>query len=189
MERRMAKTEIRVAGFGGQGVILCAMIIGKAASIYGGRHATLIQSFGPEARGSACSAQVTLDDRSVDYPYVRLADILVVMSPDAHKLFASQVKPGGLILYESDLVQVGEPGNGIRAAGVPAGRLAEELGRRMIMNIVMAGFFTRVAGVLSREAMEKAVRKSVPAGTEDVNIMAFNKGFAFGEGVAKAVKA
>lgn len=184
----MAKTELRVAGFGGQGVILCAMIIGKAASIHAGRHATLIQSFGPEARGSACSAQVTIADQSVDYPYVKLADILVVMSPDAFKVFGPQVKPGGLILYESDLVNVGEPVNGIRTAGVPAGRFAEELGRRMIMNIVMAGFFTRVADVLPREAMEKAVRDSVPKGTEDVNLMAFAKGYDYGGKYAKAVE-
>ncbi|MFH0908560.1 MAG: 2-oxoacid:acceptor oxidoreductase family protein [bacterium] len=185
----MPKTELRVAGFGGQGVILSAMIIGKAASIYGGKHATLIQSFGPEARGSACSAQVTIDDHAVAYPYVNMADILVVMSPDACKLFLPLVRPGGLMLFESDLVRPGEFGNGIRTVGVPAGKFAEELGRRMIMNIVMVGFFARVTQLLPREAFEQAVRDSVPRGTEDVNLMAFKKGFEYGNEVAGAAKA
>jgi len=185
----MPKTEIRVAGFGGQGVILNAMIIGKAASIYGGKHATLIQSFGPEARGSACSAQVTIDDRAVAYPYVKKSDMLVVMSPDAYKLFAPQVKDGGLILFESDLVRPGEAQGGLRHVGIPAGRFAEEIGRRMIMNIVMVGFFARVTQLLAREAFEQAVRDSVPRGTEEVNLMAFKKGFDYGNEAAGAVKA
>ena len=185
----MPKTELRVAGFGGQGVILNAMIIGKAASIYGGKHATLIQSFGPEARGSACSAQVTIDDRAVAYPYVKKSDLLVVMSPDAYKVFAPQVKDGGLILFESDLVHPVDTGEDIRTVGIPAGRFAEELGRRMIMNIVMVGFFARVTQMLPRKAFEDAVRDSVPRGTEEVNLMAFKKGFDYGGEVAGAVKA
>jgi 2-oxoglutarate ferredoxin oxidoreductase subunit gamma len=181
----MHRTEIRVAGFGGQGVILCAMIIGKAASIYGGRHATLVQSFGPEARGSACSAQVTVDDHLVDYPYVKQPDILIVMSPDAYKQFGTGVKPGGLMLYESDLITSVSAGD-VRAYGVPATRFAEELGRRMIMNIVMVGFFTGVTGLIDSIAVEKAVRDSVPKGTEDLNLKAFQKGFEFGREQAAA---
>lgn len=182
----MAKTEMRVAGFGGQGVILCGMIIGRAASIHDKRHATLIQAFGPEARGSACSAQVTIADDMVAYPYVKQPDLLIVMSPDAYKIFEPQVKPRGLILYESELVKLSPPRDGIRSFGVPAGRFAEEIGRRMIMNIVMAGFFTSTTGLIRREAMEQAVRDSVPKGTEDVNLAAFNKGFEFGAETLKA---
>jgi 2-oxoglutarate ferredoxin oxidoreductase subunit gamma len=176
----MAKTEMRVAGFGGQGVILCGMIIGRAASIYDGRHATLIQAFGPEARGSACSAQVTIADEVVAYPYVKHPDLLIVMSPDAYKVFAPQVKPGGMILYERDMIATGPARDGIRMLGVPAGRFAEEIGRRMIMNIVMAGFFASVTGLVTRDAIEKAVRDSVPKGTEEVNLAAFQKGFEYG---------
>src|SRR5512139_3249731 len=102
MEAPMAKTEIRIGGLGGQGVILCGMIIGKAASIYDGKHATLIQAFGPEARGSACSAQVTVADGPIGYPYVKRPDVLILMSPDAYKQFAPSLKPGGMMLYEED---------------------------------------------------------------------------------------
>src|SRR5512137_2103393 len=98
----MDKTEIRVGGLGGQGVILCGQIIGKAASIHDGKHATLIQAFGPEARGSACSAQLTVADEVIGYPYVRRPDVLVLMSRDAYTQFIPQLKPGGTLLYENE---------------------------------------------------------------------------------------
>jgi 2-oxoglutarate ferredoxin oxidoreductase subunit gamma len=157
------------------------MIIGKAASIFDGKHATLIQAFGPEARGSAASAQVTLADEPIGYPYVRKPDVLVVMSPDAYSTFVPTLKEGGLLLYESELVT---PNNhlpaGARALGVPATRLAEELGRRLVMNIVMVGFFTATTQLVSYEAARKAVLDSVPKGTEELNLKAFEAGYAYG---------
>ena len=177
----MNKTEIRVGGLGGQGVILCGMIIGKAASIFDGKHATLIQAFGPEARGSACSAQVTVADEAIGYPYVKSPDVLIVMSPDAYSQFAPQVKPGGMLLYEKELITLDDrlPA-GVKALGIPATRFAEELGRRLVLNIVMTGFFAGVTGVVSFEAVEKAVKSSVPKGTEDLNLRAFRKGYEYG---------
>ena len=177
----MARTEIRVSGLGGQGVILCATIIGKAAAIYDGRHATMIQSFGPEARGSACSAQVTIADEPVAYPYVTRPDVLVTMSPDAYEQFASQLKPGGILLYESELVTPGAKlPAGARLHGIPATRYAEELGRKLVLNIVMVGFFAGQTGVISREAVEKAVLDSVPRGTEELNMRAMVRGYEQG---------
>lgn len=177
----MAKTEIRVGGLGGQGVILCGHIIGKAASIYDNKFATLIQAFGPEARGSACSAQVLVADEVIGYPYVKNPDILVLMSQDAYSQFIGQLKPDGLVLYEQELVNLDErlPA-GARALGIPATRFAEELGRRLVLNIVMAGFFAGVTGLVSAEAIEKAVLSSVPKGTEDLNMRALRRGFEFG---------
>lgn len=178
----MAKTQIRVGGLGGQGVILCASIIGKAASIFEGKHATLIQAFGPEARGSACSAQVTVSSDLIGYPYVKQADILVLMSQDAFNQFAPTLCPGGMILFEEELVdpsKVSLP-EGTKTFAIPATRFAEELGRRLVLNIVMVGFFAGVTGLLSFEAVEKAVRDSVPKGTEDLNLKALRKGYEFG---------
>jgi len=175
------KAEIRVGGLGGQGVILCGMIIGRAASIHDGKHATLIQSFGPEARGSACSAQVTISDAPIGYPYVKSPDVVIVMSPDAYKQFAPGLKPGGILLHESDLIAPdGKLPAGARAFGIPATRFAEELGRRLVLNIVMVGFFAGVTGLVAPEAIEKAVRESVPKGTEDLNLRAFRKGLEHG---------
>lgn len=177
----MAKTEIRVGGLGGQGVILCGSIIGKAAAIHGGKQATLIQAFGPEARGSACSAQVMVSDEVIGYPYVKTPDILVLMSQDAYNQFIPTLKPGGLVLYEAELVTPdGKLPKGARAVGVPATRFAEELGRRLVLNIVMVGFFAGVTGLLPLESVQKAVLESVPRGTEDLNLKAFRKGYDFG---------
>jgi len=181
----MAKTEIRVGGLGGQGVILCGMIIGKAAAIYDGKHAALIQSFGPEARGSACSAQVTVADQAIGYPYVRQPDVLVLMSQDAYAQFVLTLKPGGLVLYEEDLVRLDDRlPPGARALGIPATRFAEELGRRLVLNIVMAGFFTGVTGLVSQDAIAQAVQSSVPKGTEELNLRALRRGLEYGRAVA-----
>jgi 2-oxoglutarate ferredoxin oxidoreductase subunit gamma len=176
----MEKTEIRLAGFGGQGVILAGMIIGRAAAIYENLQATLIQSFGPEARGGACSAQVIVSPEPIYYPYVGKSDILVLMSQEAARLFAPRVNDDGLILFEQDLVDEKTLPDGVQAYGVPATRIAEELRRRMILNIVMVGFFTAVSGTLSKEACQKAVRASVPRGTESLNMKAFERGYRYG---------
>ena len=157
----------------------------KATAIYDGKHATLIQAFGPEARGSACSAQVTVSDHEIGYPYVRRPDILLLMSQDAYTQFVPALKPGGRVLYEEELVKLDDkmPAEA-RGFGIPATRFAEDLGRRLVLNIVMAGFFTGVTGVLTPEAMEQAVRASVPRGTEELNMRAFRKGLVYGRDVA-----
>src|SRR4030067_1594161 len=98
------RTEIKIAGFGGQGVLLAGYILGKAGSIYSNKHATLTQSYGPESRGSACSAQIILSDSEIFYPALIQPDILVVMSQEAEAKFSNQVKKEGLILYDSCLV-------------------------------------------------------------------------------------
>jgi 2-oxoglutarate ferredoxin oxidoreductase subunit gamma len=185
----MARTEIRVGGLGGQGVILCGHIIGKAAAIYEGKHATLIQAFGPEARGSACSAQVTVSDEPIGYPYVKQPDVLVLMSQDAYSQFIPQLKPNGLLLFENELVKIDErlPA-GARSLGIPATRLAEELGRRLVLNIVMAGFFAGVTELVSTGSVERAVRSSVPKGTEDLNLRALEKGCQFGRELAEKAR-
>ena len=97
---RLQLTEIRIAGFGGQGVILSAIVLGKAASIYQGAYATMTQNFGPEARGGACSAQLIVSDTPVLYPYVARPDIMVVMSQEAYVRFAPELKEGGILIVE-----------------------------------------------------------------------------------------
>src|ERR1700686_462554 len=104
----MQLTQIRVAGFGGQGVILSAILMGKAASIFQGAFAPMTQNFGPEARGGACSAQLVLSDAPVLYPYVTRPDIMVVMSQEAYNRFAPELKPQGLLIIEEDLVRVSD---------------------------------------------------------------------------------
>ncbi len=176
----MHLTEIRIAGFGGQGVILSAIIIGKAASIFEGAHATMTQSFGPESRGGACSAQLVISPTPILYPYVTRPDVLIAMSQEAYRRFVPELKQGGLLIVEQDLVRL----NGLPAeAGiyrVPATRLAEELGRRMVQNVVMVGFFAAVTGLVEAQALRAAVDDSVPPAYRDINLKAFDKGYAFG---------
>lgn len=176
----MPLTEIRIAGFGGQGVILSALVLGKAASIYQGEFATMTQAFGPEARGGACSAQLVLSDKPVLYPYVTQPDVLVVMSQEAYTKFAPELKDRGMLIIERDLVRVTDLPKETRVYSVPATRLAEELGKRMVLNIVMVGFFTAVTQLLEADAVRKAVADSVPAHFRDLNVKAFDKGYEYG---------
>ena len=176
----MQLTEIRIAGFGGQGVILSAIILGKAGSIYEGGFATMTQSFGPEARGGACSAQLVLSGSPVLYPYVSRPDILVVMSQEAYTRFVPDLKDGGTLIVERDLVRVTDLKPNTRLYSVPATRLAEELGKRMVLNSVMVGFFAAVTQLLEKDAVRNAVNDSVPASFRELNLKAFDKGFEYG---------
>ncbi len=176
----MPVTEIRIAGFGGQGVILSAVVIGKAGCIYQAGYSTMTQAFGPEARGGACSAQVILADTPVLYPYVTRPDILVVMSQEAYTLFSPQLKDDGILIIEEDLVRIGEHPASTRVYSIPATRIAEELGKKMVLNIVMVGFFGAISQVLEPDALRKAVAASVPEAYRDLNLKAFDRGFEYG---------
>jgi 2-oxoglutarate ferredoxin oxidoreductase subunit gamma len=177
----MKPTEIQIAGFGGQGVILAGMVLGRAATIYDDKHVTLTQSFGPEARGSACSVQLIVSSEPILYPYLTQPDILVVMSQEACTRFSGQVRPGGLLLYEQDLIQLGKKcAPDVRTWGIPATRFAEELGRRLVLNMVMVGFVTAIADLFRPDTVRKAIEDSVPKGTESLNLAAFEKGLEYG---------
>jgi 2-oxoglutarate ferredoxin oxidoreductase subunit gamma len=176
----MSVTEIRIAGFGGQGVIMSAVVIGKAGCIYQNGYSTMTQNFGPEARGGACSAQVILSDDPILYPYVTRPDILVVMSQEAYTLFSPQISPNGILVIEEDLVRIGDLPPGVRVYSIPATRIAEEVGKKMVLNIVMVGFFGAVSHALDPDALRKAVAASVPEAYREVNLKAFDRGFEYG---------
>jgi len=185
----MQLTEIRIAGFGGQGVILSAIVLGKAASIYQDGFATMTQNFGPEARGGACSAQLVLSGTPVLYPYVAKPDIMVVMSQEAYARFVPELKDGGTLIVEQDLVRVDDLKGDIKVYSVPATRIAEELGKRMVLNSVMVGFFTAVTQLLDPDAVRKAVADSVPPSFRELNLKAFERGFEYGNTALASVPA
>lgn len=176
----MEKTEVKIGGFGGQGIILTGYIIGKAASIFDKKNATMTQAFGPEARGSACSSQVIVSDQPILYPYVKKPKIMVIMSQEAFTKFSPEIDPKGMMLIEEDLVDPQGLPPTVKLHRIPATRIAEELGKKVVLNMIMAGFFTAVTGIVSKEAMRKAVETSVPKGTESLNLMAFEKGYEWG---------
>ena len=176
----MSTTEIKFGGFGGQGVILAGMIIGRAASIYDNKFATLTQSFGPEARGSACSAQVIVSDDRILYPYVTKPQILMVMSQESCNKFLPETTEDATVIIEGDLVKPKGLKPDMKLFAIPATRFAEELGRKMVLNIVMVGFFTAVTRLVDCNAVREAVKTSVPKGTENLNLQAFERGYGYG---------
>ncbi|HXH22786.1 MAG TPA: 2-oxoacid:acceptor oxidoreductase family protein [Dehalococcoidia bacterium] len=172
------RREIRFAGFGGQGIILAGLVTGRAAALHDGREAIVTQSYGPEARGGACSAQVVLDDAPIDYPMVTRPDVLVVMSQEAAQRYTADLADDCAVLIDRDLVEL-RPQPGWKLYAIPATALAERLGNRMAANVVMLGFFTAVTNLVSREAMEAAVRESVRERFIELNLRAFDAGYRY----------
>ena len=172
------RREIRFAGFGGQGIILAGLITGRAAALHDGKEAVVTQSYGPEARGGACAAQLVIDDTPIDYPMVSRPDVLVVMSQEAAQKYVTGLVDGCQVLVDEDLVELREHALW-RVSKIPATAIAERLGNRMAANVVMLGFFTAVTGAVARESMEAAVKASVRERFVELNMKAFEEGYAY----------
>jgi 2-oxoglutarate ferredoxin oxidoreductase subunit gamma len=174
-------SEIRFSGFGGQGIIRCGLIAGKALSLFDNKQATMTQSFGPEARGSACSSQLVVSDDRVLYPYISAPEILISMSQEAYEKYEPELRDDGILLIDKDLVKSKPPRGKIKSYSVPSTRFAEELGNRIIANLVMLGFFTAITRIVSPEAMKKALPGLVPGRFLELNKKAFDKGYEYGK--------
>jgi len=173
------RTEVRFSGFGGQGIILAAVILGRAAVMYDNKYAVQTQVYGPEARGGASMSAVIIDDEPVLYPKVTNPDIFVIMSQEGFEKYGIQATSKAVMLVDSSLVHSRPSCQYIE---VPATREAREtLGRDIVANIVMLGALVAATGVVSREAIEKAILDLVPKGTESLNIKAMKKGFELAE--------
>jgi 2-oxoglutarate ferredoxin oxidoreductase subunit gamma len=171
--------EIRLAGEGGQGMILAGVILAEAAAVYDGLNAVQTQSYGPEARGGASRSEVVISQGEIDYPEVTQADLLLCMSQEACDKYYEQVKEEGLIVVDSDNVSR-VPSH--RALSVPISAIAEQAtGRRITASIVALGLICGLTNLVSQQALAKVVRERVPAGTEEVNIKALAAGFAEAE--------
>jgi 2-oxoglutarate ferredoxin oxidoreductase subunit gamma len=173
-----SQTEIIVTGFGGQGIILAGRILGMSASLGDNKESTLVQAYGPESRGGACNAQVIISDRPIHYPYVSKPQILVAMSQAGYDKFAPALESESILLVDQDLVH--PEGAPCDHFAISATRMAENLGNKMMANIIMLGFCTAITQAVSVEAAQATIARSVPKGTEERNIEAFNKGFDYG---------
>jgi 2-oxoglutarate ferredoxin oxidoreductase subunit gamma len=175
--------EVRLAGEGGQGMILAGVILAEAAAVHDGLNAVQTQSYGPEARGGASRSEVILARGEIDFPKVMVADLLLCMSQIACDKFYPQVKDEGLIVV--DLSNVSRlPSH--RAIAVPISQIAEEVtGRRITASMVALGLVCGLTGVVTREALEKAVSERVPAGFEELNLKALAAGFEEAERLCK----
>jgi 2-oxoglutarate ferredoxin oxidoreductase subunit gamma len=181
----MKRREIKVGGFGGQGIILSGYIIGKAVSLFDKKKSTLTQAYGPEARGGACSAELVVADEEIHNPFFKAADIMMLMSQESFNRFSPNIKKGGLLLIDTDLVDPQGSSGKSKLYSIPATKMAEDLGKRIIANIVMLGFFTSMSEVVSKKGMEKAIKTSVPRGTEELNLKAFRSGYDYGVSILK----
>ncbi len=165
------RTEIRIAGFGGQGVVLAGLILGQAA-IREGKQAVQTQSYGPESRGGAARSEIVISNEAIDYPKVIEADILVALSQTAFDKFYPAVKEKGTIIVDSDLVTV--QNKQVHAALFT--KTADELGKKVVANSIMLGFLAVSTGVVSEESLKATLEENVPKHTIKLNIEACNRG-------------
>ena len=163
----------------GQGIVLAGIIIGTAASIYGGKNATQAQSYGPEARGGACKTEIVIGDEEIDYPKVEQPDIVAVMSQEAYNTYVGEIKENGTLLYDSDMILETRPMKNVRIYEVPATRIAEQLGKKIVANMVMIGAIIAITKIVDNQSIEKAIASNVPRGTEKLNIEAFKHGYEY----------
>ncbi len=172
------RIEVRLCGYGGQGILLAGFIVGQAASIFEHEHATFIGDYGPEARGGACRADVIISDEAVSYPYITAPSVLVAMSQQGYDKYYPRNRDAALVIIDEDLVQ--PLPNSHRLLGIPARRIAEELGRVAVANVVMLGFLTAVTDLVTVDSMKKSLLAAVPKGTEELNMKAFERGYGYG---------
>ena len=176
------RLEVRLSGFGGQGIVLAGNILGKSVALFERKNAVFTQSYGPEARGGACSADVVISEETIHYPKVIRPDILVFMSEEAKNTYGRLMASGTTVIIDEDLVKNdGLEGRCSRLFSVPATRIAEGVGRKMVANIVMLGFLAAVTDVVRYESLKRAVLSSVPKGTEELNTQAFEEGYRYGQ--------
>ena len=183
------RKDIRIAGFGGQGILMAGIVIAKAASLFDHNYAVQTQSYGPEARGGASRTEVVISDEKIDYPKVENPEIFFVMSHEALLKYIDDIKEGAILIADPDLVNIDAIDDIIKDKKLkyyqsPATKTADqEIGKKIVANIIMLGSFVKATGIISEEAAKEAVLDSVPAGTEELNLKAFSEGMKIVEKV------
>jgi len=173
----MSQQDLTLAGVGGQGSILAGVILGSAGVTYDGKYAVQTQGYSAELRGGFAAAWVIISDQPIQFPRVIRPDILVAQAQDSVDRFANTLKPQGILIFDSDLIQA-IPDSIQNAYGVPATSLARNRIKDMIVtNMIMLGALCRVTEVVSRKALEMAIDAAVPKGKADINHHAFALGY------------
>ncbi len=176
------RTEIRFAGFGGQGIILASIILGRAVVVYEKNYAFQTQSIGPEARGGVSRSEVVIStDNPRDYPKVRNLDILITMNNDSLNTYVKDLSKGKTLLYDPDMVVELPNLDGINSYPIPFTKTAHELGNKIVANVIMLGSLVAITNVVSKESVKKAVCDAVPEKFKELNLTALEKGFELGE--------
>lgn len=171
--------EVRMSGFGGQGIMTAGQILGKAAAVHEGRNAVMAQSYGPESRGGASSAEILISDGEIPYPHVSDPDAVLILAQEAYAKYGKTRPDHTLMVVEADLVEldpVAEKGK--RCVRVPVTKLAEKVGKRLVTNMVALGALAKATQIVSADSLRKAIAEFVPPGTEELNLKAFEAGYA-----------
>ncbi len=168
------RVEVRLAGSGGQGLLLAGLVLAEAVGLYEGRQVAMVQSYGPEARGGASKAEVIISDQVIDYPHCTRVDLLLALTQQAVDTYSWDLNPQAWVLVDADLVQ--HPPTS-RAVGLPFTAAArDKLKKTMVANVVALGAISELTGLVGRTALQKALLKRVPPGTESLNKRALNLG-------------
>jgi 2-oxoglutarate ferredoxin oxidoreductase subunit gamma len=169
------KVTIKIAGFGGQGVVLASVILGRSA-ILDGRYAAQTASYGSESRGGECKAEVVIADDPIDYPLVDDVQTLVIMSQPALSKYMNDLVNGGTLIVDPDMIRELPQRGDITIIRVPAAKTADKLGRRIFENIVMLGALQAKTKVVSEDSLLASIRENVPESTIDSNVAAAHEG-------------
>lgn len=171
-----SQVELRLSGSGGQGLLLAGIILSEAA-IGEGKNAIQTQSYGPEARGGASKAEVIISNDEIDFPKVTAPNVVLALTQIAADKYVESVREDGIVIIDSKIV-LPETLKAKQIISVPIIETAtEKVGKSIVANIVAIGVIQAATQIVSREAIEAAVLKRVPKGTEDLNRMALKAGY------------
>ena len=181
-----SRFEIRVAGFGGQGVVTIGRVLGVAFTIHEGINSVNTHSYGPESRGGSCRSEVVVSQSEIHYPSVRKADILVALSQTALETYKRDLKENGILLIDPNSVK--DVPDGMVCFEVPAMEIAHSVGNVKYQNSVVLGALAGLLkSMIKKESLKSAVAENVPPKTVEKNIEAFEKGWAYIVNTGKAV--
>ncbi|MHA1938131.1 MAG: 2-oxoacid:acceptor oxidoreductase family protein [Candidatus Thorarchaeota archaeon] len=183
----MSRYEIRIGGFGGQGVVTMAVVMGETASLFDKKFVVQTQSYGPEARGGASKSEIVIGDEEIDYPKVQEPDVFIAMSRAAYLEYIDGLKDDGILIVDEDLVTIeGDLPEGVTLYKIPATRIAdEEVGTKQATNVVMIGAFTAITGMLSVKGLKKRIKERWPRFV-DTNLKALDLGMKAGKAALTA---
>jgi 2-oxoglutarate ferredoxin oxidoreductase subunit gamma len=169
--------EIRIAGFGGQGIVTIGKILGTAFTVYAGKNSVNTQSYGPESRGGACRSEVVISEGEINYPYVRKADALIALSQVALDAYLDDLRQGGILIIDPDAVNSLPAAGRFRLYPVPTMTLAQETGDLKCQNSVALGALCAlISHLIDEEAVLQALDETVPSQSLSRNREAFARG-------------
>ncbi len=168
------RIEIRLAGAGGQGIILGSIILAEAAGIHDGRYVSQTESYGAEVRGGASKAEVIISQSPIDYPMAVKLDVLLAMNQVSCDAYFMDLKPDGLLIVDSTYVKQ-VPTN--RYISIPFTDICRErLGISMLANIMALGSISVLSGAVSIEGLKWAVENRLKGELRRANLRALDEG-------------